>query len=68
MSAALLGHLVQAGVPWLVNLIIEATKGDPAPTKEEVLERLDKAIREHTIDADWLENLLKQADKDYAKP
>ena len=68
MSTALLSQLIGAGVPWLVNLIIEATKGDPAPTKEEVLERLDKAIREHTLDADWLDNLLKQADKDYQAP
>jgi len=68
MSTILLEQLIGAGVPWLVGLIIEATKGDPAPTKEEVLARLDKAIRERTLDTDWLDNLLKQADKDYQKP
>jgi len=57
--------LLGEGVPWLVALIGEAVKGDPAPTEEEAKTKLNALIDARTRDEHWLDDALAAADKKF---
>jgi hypothetical protein len=58
-----LEKLLATGIPWLVNIIVEACKGEPAPTQAEAEARITGALRDRA--GEWLPVALEHADGVY---
>lgn len=56
-------NLLVDGIKWLVGIIVEASRGEPAPTQVEVVKRVKAALADR--DPKWLEAALEHADGVY---
>jgi hypothetical protein len=64
----MVGKLLADVLVWLVTTLLEASKGEPAPTVEQVKERIRAELRARADDPAWLDRLVKQEVAEYEKP
>lgn len=67
MDAAI-AKLIADLTVWIVQAVLEATKGDPAPTSDELKARIRAELAAKAANPAWIDKLVDDALKNYLKP